>query len=127
MNYEQHARVKELESLQSAETAFRKAFRKQKKSSCKSLHKKYDAKEDIYECPVCIVEARSIWFRLLEDIKKRDVMHFAYTLETSDRKLRDTSYQNISRDQKMFIAAAEETQGQSLPGTWRCLLRYAEP
>ena len=58
--------------------------------------KKYDAK-DIYECPVCIVESEIHMVQALEDIKKQDVMHFAYILETSDRRFRDTSCKTFRR------------------------------
>lgn len=61
--------------------------------------KKYDAK-DIYECPVCIVESEIHMVRLLKISKKQDVMHFAYILETSDRRFPRHFLQNISKDRR---------------------------
>lgn len=40
----------------------------------KAYKEKYDP-EDIYECPVCIVESEIHMVQALEDIKKQDVMH----------------------------------------------------
>lgn len=68
-----------------------------------NLVKAYEAKYgkgDIYECPVCIVESEIHMMQALEDIKKQDVMHFVYILETSDRKSQRHFLQNISMDLK---------------------------
>ena len=52
---------------------------------------KYDA-EDIYECPVCIVES--------EIHMVQAVTHSSYTLETSDRKFLRLCLQSILTDRR---------------------------
>ena len=73
-----------------------------RKALVEAYAKKYDAK-DIYECPICIVESEIHMVQALEDIKKQDVMHFVYILETSDRKSPRHFLPNISMDRKCLL------------------------
>ena len=87
--------------------------------------KKYDAK-DIYECPICIVESEIHMVQALEDIKKAGCNALCVYLGNFGPEISETLLAKHFDGPKMFIAAAEETQNDLLPGTWGCLLWYAE-
>lgn len=56
-----------------------------RKALVKAYADKYSA-DDIYECPVCIVESEIHMKQALEDIKKQAATRFACILVISDRK-----------------------------------------
>ena len=59
---------------------------------------KYDV-QDIYECPVCIVDSEIHMVQALE----QDVMHFAYILETLAQRFLRHFLQNISMDRRCLL------------------------
>ena len=63
----------------------------------KAYKEKYDP-EDIYECPVCIVESEIHMVKALEDIKKAGCD--AFILETLDQKSQKHFLQNTLMDQR---------------------------
>ncbi len=71
---------------------------------------KYNA-EDIYECPVCIVESEIHMVQALDDLKKPAAMPCASIWGTSVRKLPKHCWQSTLTVRKMFCAAAEENTG----------------
>ena len=81
---------------------------------------------DIYECPICIVESEIHMVQALEDIKKAGCNALCVYLGNFGPEISETLLAKHFDGPKMFIAAAEETQDNLVPGTWRCLLRYAE-
>ena len=58
---------------------------------------KYDA-DDIYECPVCIVESEIHMVQALEDVKKAGCNALVVYLGNSDRRFRDSAGQSILTD-----------------------------
>lgn len=64
-----------------------------------AYQKKYDG-EDIYECPVCIVESEIHMVQALEDVKKRDATLWWYIWETLVRRFQRLCWQSILRDRK---------------------------
>lgn len=68
----------------------------------KAYKEKYGEKH-IYECPICIVESETIWYRLWKILRKPDVMHWLYILETSDRRSQRRFLQNTSMDQRCSL------------------------
>ena len=88
----------------------------------KAYKEKYPA-EDIYECPICIVESEIHMVQALEDIKKAGCNALCVYLGNFGPEISETLLAKHFDGPKMFVAAAEETGGQSLPGTWRRLLR----
>nr|WP_317283716.1 L-fucose/L-arabinose isomerase family protein [uncultured Sellimonas sp.] len=70
---------------------------------------KYDA-EDIYECPVCIVESEIHMVQALEDIKKAGCNALCVYLGNFGPEISETLLAKHFDGPKMFIAAAEETQ-----------------
>ena len=67
----------------------------------KAYKEKYPA-EDIYECPICIVESEIHMVQALEDLKRQDATHFVSTLETLGRRSRRRCWQSILTDQRCF-------------------------
>lgn len=69
---------------------------------------KYDA-EDIYECPICIVESEIHMQQALEDIKKAGCNALCVYLGNFGPEISETMLAKYFDGPKMFVAAAEET------------------
>ena len=76
---------------------------------------KYDAK-DIYECPVCIVESEIHMVHALEDIKKAGCNALCVYLGNFGPEISETLLAKHFDGPKMFVAAAEESQGDLMDG-----------
>ena len=74
----------------------------------KAYSEKYDA-EDIYECPVCIVESEIHMVQALEDIKKAGCNALCVYLGNFGPEISETLLAKHFDGPKMFVAAAEET------------------
>ena len=84
----------------------------------KALVEAYTAKygkDDIYECPVCIVESEIHMQQALEDIKKAGCNALAVYLGNFGPEISETLLAKHFEGPKMFVAAAEES-GDSLVG-----------
>ena len=79
-----------------------------RKALCDAYAKKYDA-EDIYECPVCIVESEIHMVQALEDIKKAGCNALCVYLGNFGPEISETLLAKHFDGPKMFIAAAEES------------------
>ena len=77
--------------------------------------KKY-GKEDIYECPVCIVESEIQMVEALEDIKKAGCNALCVYLGNFGPEISETLLAKHFDGPKMFVAAAEESQGDLQDG-----------
>lgn len=80
----------------------------------KAYGDKYDV-EDIYECPICIVESEIHMVQALEDIKKAGCNALCVYLGNFGPEISETLLAKHFDGPKMFIAAAEET-GNNLCG-----------
>ena len=80
----------------------------------KAYAEKYDV-EDIYECPICIVESEIHMGQALEDIKKAGCNALCVYLGNFGPEISETLLAKHFDGPKMFIAAAEET-GNNLCG-----------
>ena len=69
--------------------------------------KKYDA-EDIYECPICIVESEIHMVQALEDIKKAGCNALCVYLGNFGPEISETLLAKHFEGPKMFVAASEE-------------------
>ena len=76
---------------------------------------KYDA-EDVYECPVCIVESEIHMQQALEDIKKVGCNALCVYLGNFGPEISETMLAQYFEGPKMFIAAAEESQADLMDG-----------
>ncbi|NLL79716.1 MAG: fucose isomerase [Clostridiales bacterium] len=76
---------------------------------------KYDA-EDIYECPICIVESEIHMVQALEDIKKAGCNALCVYLGNFGPEISETLLAKHFDGPKMFAAAAEETQNNLVGG-----------
>ena len=76
---------------------------------------KYDA-EDIYECPVCIVESEIHMVQALEDIKKAGCDALVVYLGNFGPEISETLLAKHFDGPKMFVAAAEESGDNLLDG-----------
>ena len=76
---------------------------------------KYDV-QDIYECPVCIVESEIHMVQALEDIKKAGCNALCVYLGNFGPEISETLLAKHFEGPKMFCAAAEETQGDLIQG-----------
>ena len=74
----------------------------------KAYKEKYDP-EDIYECPVCIVESEIHMVQALEDIKKAGCNALCVYLGNFGPEISETMLAQYFDGPKMFVAAAEET------------------
>ena len=74
----------------------------------KAYEEKYN-KEDIYECPICIVESEIHMMQALEDIKKAGCNTLCVYLGNFGPEIAETMLAKYFDGPKMFIAAAEET------------------
>ena len=80
----------------------------------KALVEAYKAKygeEDIYECPICIVESEIHMVQALEDIKKHGCNALVVYLGNFGPEISETLLAKHFDGPKMFIAAAEENIG----------------
>ena len=76
---------------------------------------KYDA-DDIYECPICIVESETQMVEALEDIKKAGCNALCVYLGNFGPEISETLLAKHFDGPKMFIAAAEESQADLMDG-----------
>ena len=76
---------------------------------------KYDA-QDIYECPVCIVESEIHMVQALEDIKKAGCNALCVYLGNFGPEISETLLAKHFDGPKMFVAAAEESQNDLSDG-----------
>ena len=74
----------------------------------KAYKEKYPA-EDIYECPICIVESEIHRVQALEDIKKAGCNALCVYLGNFGPEISETLLAKHFDGPKMFVAAAEET------------------
>ena len=74
----------------------------------KAYKEKYPA-EDIYECPVCIVESEIHMVQALEDLKKAGCNALCVYLGNFGPEISETLLAKHFDGPKMFLAAAEET------------------
>ena len=85
-----------------------------RKALIEAYAKKYDA-EDIYECPICIVESEIHMVQALEDIKAAGCNALCVYLGNFGPEISETLLAKHFDGPKMFCAAAEET-GSNLIG-----------
>ena len=76
---------------------------------------KYDV-QDIYECPVCIVESEIHMVQALEDIKKAGCNALCVYLGNFGPEISETLLAKHFDGPKMFVAAAEESGDNLLDG-----------
>ena len=76
---------------------------------------KYDV-EDIYECPICIVESEIHMVQALEDIKKAGCNALCVYLGKFGPEISETLLAKHFDGPKMFVAAAEESQNDLCGG-----------
>ena len=76
---------------------------------------KYD-KDDIYECPICIVESEIHMVQALEDIKKAGCNALCVYLGNFGPEISETLLAKHFDGPKMFVAAAEESQNNLCQG-----------
>ena len=81
----------------------------------KAYKAKYDP-EDIYECPICIVESEIHMVQALEDIKKAGCNALCVYLGNFGPEISETLLAKHFDGPKMFVAAAEETQDNLIQG-----------
>ncbi|MCR5032033.1 MAG: L-fucose/L-arabinose isomerase family protein [Lachnospiraceae bacterium] len=85
----------------------------------KALVSAYESKfgkDDIYECPVCIVESEIHMVQALEDIKKAGCNALCVYLGNFGPEISETLLAKHFDGPKMFIAAAEESQNDLSDG-----------
>ena len=81
----------------------------------KAYKEKYDP-EDIYECPVCIVESEIHMVQALEDIKKAGCDALVVYLGNFGPEISETLLAKHFDGPNMFVAAAEESGDNLLDG-----------
>ena len=81
----------------------------------KAYKEKYDP-EDIYECPVCIVESEIHMVQALENIKKAGCDALVVYLGNFGPEISETLLAKHFDGPKMFVAAAEESGDNLLDG-----------
>ena len=72
--------------------------------------------EDIYECPICIVESEIQMTEALEDIKKAGCNALCVYLGNFGPEISETLLAKHFDGPVMFCAAAEESQGDLMDG-----------
>ena len=72
--------------------------------------------EDIYECPICIVESEIHMVQALEDIKKAGCNALCVYLGNFGPEISESLLAKHFEGPKMFIAAAEESQNDLMDG-----------
>jgi L-fucose isomerase-like protein len=86
-----------------------------RKALVKAYHEKYSA-DEIYECPVCIVESEIHMQQALEDIKAAGCNALCVYLGNFGPEISETMLAKYFDGPKMFVAAAEESQADLLDG-----------
>lgn len=86
-----------------------------RKALVSAYTKKYDA-EDIYECPICIVESELHMVQALEDIKKAGCNALCVYLGNFGPEISETLLAKHFEGPKMFVAAAEESGNSLMDG-----------
>ena len=86
-----------------------------RKALVEAYTKKYDA-EEIYECPICIVESEIHMLQALEDIKKAGCNALAVYLGNFGPEISETLLAKHFDGPKMFLAAAEESGDNLVQG-----------
>jgi L-fucose isomerase-like protein len=86
-----------------------------RKALVEAYTKKYDA-EDIYECPVCIVESEIHMVQALEDVKNAGCNALVVYLGNFGPEISETLLAKHFEGPKMFIAAAEESGNNLVQG-----------
>ncbi len=86
-----------------------------RKALVAAYEKKY-GKEDIYECPITIIESEIDMVNALEDIKKADCNALCVYLGNFGPEISETLLAKHFEGPKMFCAAAEESQGDLMDG-----------
>ena len=79
-----------------------------RKAVAEAYRAKYDP-EDIYECPVCIVESEIHMVQALEDVKRAGCNGLVVYLGNFGPEIAETLLARHFDGPVMFIAAAEET------------------
>ena len=85
----------------------------------KALIEAYTAKygaDDIYECPVCIIESETQMVEALEDVKKAGCNALVVYLGNFGPEISETLLAKHFEGPKMFCAAAEESQNDLSDG-----------
>ena len=86
-----------------------------RKALVKAYYEKYSA-DEIYECPVCIVESEIHMQQALEDIKAAGCNALCVYLGNFGPEISETMLAKYFDGPKMFVAAAEESQADLLDG-----------
>ena len=86
-----------------------------RKALVEAYAKKYDA-ADIYECPVCIIESEIDMVNALKDIKENGCNALCVYLGNFGPEISETLLAKHFEGPKMFVAAAEESQGDLIQG-----------
>ena len=79
-----------------------------RKALVKALHEKYPD-DDVYECPVCIVESEIHMLAALEDVKKAGCNALCVYLGNFGPEISETMLAQKFDGTVMFCAAAEES------------------
>ncbi len=86
-----------------------------RKALTEAYRKAYDG-TDIYECPVCIIESETDMVKALADIKEQGCNALCVYLGNFGPEISETLLAKHFEGPKMFVAAAEETQGDLIDG-----------
>jgi len=86
-----------------------------RKALVKAYTDKYDS-EDIYECPITIIESEIDMVNALEDVKNAGCQALCVYLGNFGPEISETLLAKHFDGPKMFIAAAEESQADLLDG-----------
>ena len=86
-----------------------------RKALVEAYKAKYDV-EDIYECPVCIVESEIHMVQALEDVKANGCNALVVYLGNFGPEISETLLAKHFDGPSMFVAAAEETQENLIQG-----------
>lgn len=86
-----------------------------RKALTEAYRQMYDA-EDIYECPICIVESEIHMVQALEDVKRAGCNALAIYLGNFGPEISETLLAKHFDGPKMFFAAAEETGNDLVQG-----------
>lgn len=86
-----------------------------RKALVEAYKAKYDA-ADIYECPVCIIESEIDMVNALKDIKDNGCNALCVYLGNFGPEISETLLAKHFEGPKMFVAAAEESQGDLIQG-----------
>lgn len=86
-----------------------------RKALVEAYTKKYNA-EDIYECPICIIESETDMVKALEDIKAHGCNALCVYLGNFGPEISETLLAKHFDGPKMFCAAAEESQNDLIDG-----------